>query len=59
MDKNLHLVKLQLQNCGHTRCGITLPYPPAHEEPIDIFDAQCKTHDICYDQALIEVRDRP
>ena len=36
-------------------CGITLPYPPAHEEPIDSFDAKCKTHDICYDQSQIEV----
>jgi len=33
-------------------CGITLPYPPAHEEPIDEFDANCKVHDHCYDAAV-------
>ena len=37
-------------------CGITIPYPPAHEEPIDQFDAKCKTHDICYEESLAEVK---
>jgi len=35
-------------------CGVTVPYPPAHEEPIDSFDAKCKTHDICYDESLTQ-----
>ncbi|XP_023342172.1 phospholipase A2 isoform X2 [Eurytemora carolleeae] len=33
-------------------CGITIPYPPVHEEPVDEFDATCKVHDHCYDDAV-------
>ena len=38
------------------RVEIFCNHSPAHEEPIDTFDAQCKIHDICYDRALSEVR---
>ena len=35
-----------------TRCGITIPYPPLNEVPVDEFDAACKIHDHCYDDAI-------
>lgn len=35
-------------------CGITIPFPPLHEEPVDVFDAQCKSHDYCYEEVNAE-----
>ena len=36
-------------------CGITVPFPPNHDEPIDNFDEKCKVHDYCYEDAIKEV----
>ena len=40
-------------------CGVTIPFPPEHDEPIDTFDSLCKTHDYCYEDALAEVNMMP
>ena len=37
-------------------CGITVPFPPNHDEPIDNFDEKCKVHDYCYEDAYPQVR---
>ena len=36
-------------------CGITVPFPPNHDEPIDNFDEKCKVHDYCYEDAYPQV----
>ncbi len=33
-------------------CGITIPFP-APEDPIDEYDATCKTHDFCYEDGAL------
>ena len=36
-------------------CGITIPFP-AQNDPIDEYDALCKSHDYCYEEGIAAVK---
>ena len=35
-------------------CGITIPFP-AQNDPVDEYDALCKSHDFCYEDGIAAV----